>query len=140
MIIVDASVAVKWFFAEPQEELARGLLEGEDRLGAPAIIRIEVATAMTKKARRGEIERGDAEAALELWSDTVAKGALLLLPDGDLLARAAALSIDMEHPLQDCLYLAAAEHVDARLITADAGFARRVGAASRVMMLSALRI
>jgi predicted nucleic acid-binding protein len=42
MIVVDASVAVKWFIPEAGEEAAAKLLGGKKRLIAPALIRLEV--------------------------------------------------------------------------------------------------
>ena len=43
MIVVDASVAVKWFYPEEREASAQRLIEGGERLLAPALIRVEVA-------------------------------------------------------------------------------------------------
>jgi predicted nucleic acid-binding protein len=38
MIVVDVSVAVKWFIPEPGEEAAAKLLDGKEGLIAPAVI------------------------------------------------------------------------------------------------------
>jgi predicted nucleic acid-binding protein len=44
----------------------------------------------------------------------------------DLLDRAFSLSLDLDHPIYDCLYLALALDTDARLVTADRRFTRVV--------------
>jgi len=50
MIVVDASVAVKWFFPEAGTAEAQQVLASGDRLAAPALIRVEVAAAIARKA------------------------------------------------------------------------------------------
>ena len=66
MTVVDASIAVKWFFPEPGTKAAQALLSGSQKLTAPALIRIEVTAALTRKARTGEILPEDAGAACRL--------------------------------------------------------------------------
>ncbi|MFL6463304.1 MAG: type II toxin-antitoxin system VapC family toxin [Bryobacteraceae bacterium] len=67
MTVVDASVAVKWFFPEEGTEAAQKLLSNSNELTAPALIRIEVTAALTRKVRLGEILPEEAEAACRLW-------------------------------------------------------------------------
>jgi predicted nucleic acid-binding protein len=57
LIVVDASVAVKWFIHEPDRPAARRLLVPQSRLIAPDLIVAEVASAMWKRVVAGE---GDA--------------------------------------------------------------------------------
>ncbi len=54
-LIVDASIAVKWLFAEPHSPEARQLLAPRIDLHAPDFILTEVANVIWKKARRKEI-------------------------------------------------------------------------------------
>jgi predicted nucleic acid-binding protein len=49
MTVVDASVAVKWYFPEPGAEAAESVGLGSEELVAPALIRVEVAAAITRK-------------------------------------------------------------------------------------------
>ncbi len=58
-LVVDASVAVKWLVAEDGSDAADRLLTDDD-LHAPRLMASEVANALWRKARLGEIERGQA--------------------------------------------------------------------------------
>jgi predicted nucleic acid-binding protein len=49
MIVVDASVIVKWFIPEAGTEPAKALLAEADELIAPELARIEVASALIRK-------------------------------------------------------------------------------------------
>ena len=64
-LVVDASVAVKWLVAEDGSDAARALAAGGDDLHAPRLMASEVANALWRKARLGEIERSDAGAMME---------------------------------------------------------------------------
>src|ERR687892_120775 len=119
MIVIDASVAVKWFFAEPDEEAARDLLEHGQPLVAPGLIRVEVAAAIVKKARLGQVAADEARAALELWWRAPEEGGLLVVSDERDLRTASDLTLALRHPLHDCVYLALAERLHAPLVTAD---------------------
>ncbi|HEV3304463.1 MAG TPA: type II toxin-antitoxin system VapC family toxin [Planctomycetaceae bacterium] len=55
MIVVDASVAVKWFIPEPGEEAAVKLLDGTNGLISPALIRLEVTGAIIRRYREGHL-------------------------------------------------------------------------------------
>jgi predicted nucleic acid-binding protein len=129
MIVVDASVVVKWFCPEEDEALAQRLLESEQRLIAPALVRVEVAAAITKKARRGEITPARASFMLDLWYEAASGGPLVIVPDQYDLPAASHIALTIGHPLHDCLYLALAERHGAPLVTADRNFHRRAGTA-----------
>ncbi|MDP2996794.1 MAG: type II toxin-antitoxin system VapC family toxin [Bryobacterales bacterium] len=125
MTVVDASVAVKWLLPEAGDVAARSLLSSGERLFGPALIRVEVAAAITRKSRFGEIESRDAETAVDLWLRAIADGVITLVPDEADLPRAVKLALALKHPLQDCLYLALAERLGATLTTADEKFAAK---------------
>jgi predicted nucleic acid-binding protein len=127
LIVVDASVAVKWFLPEPGEAAAREVLAGGEKLMAPALIRVEVAAGITRKARLGEIENRDAARAVNLWFQALVDGVVTLVAGDTDLKEAAKLALLLRHPLQDCLYLALAIRLAAPLITADQQFAVRAG-------------
>ena len=61
-VVVDASVAVKWLIVEEDADIARELATSGEDLHAPRLMAPEVANALWRKARLGEIERGDAGA------------------------------------------------------------------------------
>jgi predicted nucleic acid-binding protein len=53
-LIVDASVAIKWFIDEPGSDAARRLWRNESDLLAPDLIIPEVCNAAWRKVRLGE--------------------------------------------------------------------------------------
>lgn len=122
MTVVEASVAVKWFTAEDADDRARYILGGRYELIAPDLIRIEVASALTRKARMGEISIEDASSSLRLWRDMLARERVHLVDSGPDIEAAAQLSLGLKHPLQDCLYLALALRRGEDLLTADKRF------------------
>jgi predicted nucleic acid-binding protein len=123
--VVDASVAVKWLIEEQGTEAAEAILSGPEKLIAPALIRVEVAAAITRKVRMGEIESKEAEEACRLWISALASGVPMLSPDEENVESAIELALQMRHPFQDCLYLAVARRVDGMLVTADPKFAKK---------------
>jgi predicted nucleic acid-binding protein len=127
LIVVDASVVVKWFVPEPGEAAAGAMLKESRELLAPALARIEVAAALIKKAQRNELPREACTTALQLWRRMLGADRLILVPDELDLPTACTLALDLGHPLPDCLYLAVALRLDAPLVTADQRFVRRVG-------------
>jgi predicted nucleic acid-binding protein len=136
MIVVDASVAVKWLISESDEDAAEDLLRSEQEVAGPLLLRVEVTAAVARKARYREIPEAEAEAAIELWTE-ILRGDIALFTEDDDLRRALKLSLELSHPLQDCIYLALAERLDAPLITADKKFASKArGRYSRVRMLA----
>ena len=114
-LIVDASIAVKWFFTESHTAEARRLLAHRIVLHAPSLILTEAANVIWKKARRKEIP--DAQpylAELDALRDVVT-----LRPSAELIVPATAIALALDHPVYDCLYLACAEAEGAPLVTAD---------------------
>ena len=114
-LTVDASVAMKWFVAEPLHDDARRLLSHRLCLHAPEILLAEFANTIWKKARRGEIEDP------QPYFDELTRlpDIVTLHPGSRLVDRAAQVATDIDHPIYDCLYLACAEATASALITAD---------------------
>ena len=128
MLVLDASVAVKWLVPEENRTEARALLDPDLVLAAPSLIVSEVATGVSRKARLKQISHADATRALAFWLATFSTGdALVLYADRDLLADALSLSLELDHQLPDCIYLALARRLDAPLVTADEKLIRKVG-------------
>lgn len=125
MIVLDASVAVKWYVPEQHSDEADALLESPDQLLAPELIRIEVTSALVRKARVGHLPPTRVRELLVLWAKAWTNGTLLLASDEVDLPAATELALDLAHPLQDCVYLALAMRLNAPLITADRRFAER---------------
>lgn len=118
-MIVDASVAIKWLVVEEDGELARALLATEPLI-VPDIIAAEIANAMWKKRRRGEITALPESFASVL--DLVDR----IEPTFPLMTRAAAIAIALDHPAYDCFYLALAESLGDAVVTADRKFLNRL--------------
>jgi predicted nucleic acid-binding protein len=117
-VVVDASVAIKWFVPEPLSNEAERLLGGGDALFAPDLLLIEFGNVVWKKVRLGELARGDGNAALT----ALRSGPVSLVDTTPLVERALHLAHEIDHPLYDCLYLATAEAIAATVATADRRF------------------
>jgi predicted nucleic acid-binding protein len=135
MIVLDASVTVKWFASEPGSAAARSLVRGAEALVAPELTQVEVASALVKKAIGRTLSSKEAHEALTLWFEAIQDGDIVLLPDADYLAAASELALQLAHPLADCLYLALAERLGVALITADRAFARRAARRSNLVRI-----
>jgi predicted nucleic acid-binding protein len=117
-LVVDASVAIKWFAPEVLSPEAESLLDGGDDLFAPDLLLLECGNIIWKKVRLGELARADGEAALA----ALRTGPIRLLDTTPLVERALQLGHAIQHPVYDCVYLASAEAVDAIVVTADRRF------------------
>ncbi len=118
-MVVDASVALKWLVEEEGSEAANRLLQGDHELYAPRLMASEIANALWRKARLGEIGRGEAGTL----AATVQEMPLRWGEDEGLGADATRLAIALDRPVYDCVYLAFAHRIGAELVTADTRFA-----------------
>ena len=120
--VVDASVAVKWLVAEDDADIAEELANGGHDLHAPRLMASEVANALWRKARTGEIGRRAAGILLADVQDMPVRWGA----DEILSANAARLALALDHPIYDCVYLALADRIGAKVVTADRRFANAV--------------
>lgn len=123
-LVIDASVACKWFFNEPLAVEARKLAASDATFVAPDLILAECANAAWRRLKAGEITPAHARAflgSLPPWFES-------LVPASELHSAAFEMAHELGHPVYDCLYLALAERERAPVITADRTFADRVGA------------
>jgi predicted nucleic acid-binding protein len=114
-LIVDASVAVKWFAEEPNSDKAETVLAGLDDLIAPDVVLAELGNALRKKAVQGIITREQALDAVRQAPGFFAR----LYPLPELALRAAEIAFDLQHHIYDCFYLALAERERVQLVCAD---------------------
>lgn len=142
-LVVDASVAYKWFFPEEDAEVAGSLLDraerGELELIAPEFLILELLNIIWKQLRRKAITVEQSERAL------AALPALEIRWEWDMphLGAAYGLATQCGNTVYDALYLALAEAEDAVLLTADGGLcaqAREGGLAERVRLLRDLAL
>ncbi len=122
--VVDASVAVKWLVAEDDTKAAEELATSGDDLHAPRLMASEVANALWRKARVGEIERRAAGVLLANVPDMPVRWGADELVSAD----AVRLALALDHPVYDCVYLALAHRIGAVMLTADSRFANAVAA------------
>jgi predicted nucleic acid-binding protein len=121
-LVVDASVALKWFLQEEGSDSAAALLDRDDLLIAPDLIVAEVCNAGWKAVRAGMALPQQLEVAatrLPVVLDEV-------VPLAGLAADAVVAATSLDHPVYDCFYLVLAGQRDARLVTADLRLLRRV--------------
>ena len=118
-LTVDASVVVKWFVPESLSEESRLLLVPHLELYAPDILPAEFANTIWKKVRLNELQ--DVRPYVDELSHL--SEIVRLCPAHTLVARAARIAQDLDHPIYDCLYLACAETTESVLVTADRRFA-----------------
>jgi len=138
ILVVDTSVAIKWYVAEEGRDQARAILTGRDETTAPEFIAVELANVFWKKVRRGEMSADMVEEALGGFDQYFGR----LISQRDILPRATDLALELDHPIYDCLYLACAELVHGGLVTADRRLIEKVADTpwrSRVFALDNIR-
>jgi predicted nucleic acid-binding protein len=113
-LIVDASIAAKWFFEEEGSARALKLREEQD-LTAPDFILLEVHHVMWKRLARSETEK----AAVKRAQSALRLAMSRLAPSGALAEAAGDISLAYSLAVYDCLYLALAAETGDRLVTAD---------------------
>lgn len=123
-LVVDASVAIKWLVEEGGSDTAGRLLEGDHDLHAPRLMASEVANALWRKVRLGEIARGEAGVLIA----AVTEMPLHWSNDETICADAVRLAVTLDRPAYDCVYLALAHRIGAKVVTADAHFANALAA------------
>lgn len=114
-LVIDASVAVKWYIPETGSEAAQRLLDGEVKLFGPDLLFAEMAQTVWKREQRGEWPAGSGEALVRAMQAL----ALESVPCRTLLPDALALAQRLRHSAYDCFYLALAVRLQAPLVTAD---------------------
>jgi predicted nucleic acid-binding protein len=122
-LVVDACVAVKWFVAEEGQAEALAILERGDECFAPDLLLVEVAGVLDKKVKAGAVTRDQALEAV-----TAVQSQMTMVAGTRLIKSALDLASELTHPVADCLYLACAIELDARVVTADKVFAARAHA------------
>ena len=122
MFVVDASIATKWFVGQIYSDIAERVQKSRRPLLAPQLLIAEVADALRKHVRVGDISIGQATVALQSlpgwFSEIVAMQSLA--------APALEIARKLEHSAYDCFYIALAEDREIKLVTADMRLLNRV--------------
>jgi predicted nucleic acid-binding protein len=114
-VVVDSSVALKWFVPEIHSDRAASLLEGSVQMTAPDLLFPEAGNILWKKVTRGELspeEARDVIAALKRIPIAVASSS-------SLLEGALEIAIAHERTVYDSLYVALAVARNCPFVTAD---------------------
>lgn len=134
-VVIDASVALKWFFRlrndEPEVDAAlallNGVLEGHIDLIQPPHFIAEVGAVLARESPKTAL--GSLRNLLDVEMEIVDAEAVY--------AKAIEFSIRFKHHLFDTLYQAVAlESTDAVLVTADEHYYRKAKAAGRIVRLA----
>jgi predicted nucleic acid-binding protein len=123
-LIVDSSVAVKWVV--PEADSARAIALLKQHLIAPDLLFSECANVLCKKVRRGNLTEEQAGIAARVLE----RADVHIVSSQTYLARAVAIAVEFDHPAYDAMYLAVAEHLGLRLVTADDRLVRKAAQSS----------
>jgi predicted nucleic acid-binding protein len=115
VLVVDASVAVEWIGSEARADAAIRIFDERNDLHAPDILFLETDNALCKWLRRGTIN----EAHASHIRDNLAQLPIRVHSSADLRMAAFGLAISTRQSVYDCLYLALAVFLDAKMVTAD---------------------
>jgi len=127
-LVIDCSVAVKWFVPEVHSAEARRILAeyqgGQLALLAPDLISPEVGNVLWKKHRLQGLAYADAESVV----DELVKVEFDITPTAALLPEALRLAVDLGRTVYDACYLALSIRRQCRFVTADERLVNAVAA------------
>jgi predicted nucleic acid-binding protein len=141
LIVLDASVAVKWFLPERVETLAPEALallnqcgKNEIQIIVPDLFWVEFASVLWKAIRRGNFPKSSADAALA----SLKRFDFPTVPSLKLLDNAFQIATDYGRSVYDSLYVALALQTNSQLITADERLANSLAAHFPVKWLGSI--
>jgi predicted nucleic acid-binding protein len=132
LLVIDASVGIKWFVPEVLTAEALRLRHAGHELHVPAFFDVEVANIVWKKLRRGELNRVDADAIVTQLQVLP----LTRHPDSPLLASALDLADQTQRTVYDCVYLALAKQLGGVMMTADEKLVNGLAATPWALLVS----
>lgn len=113
LLVIDASVAVKWALQEHDSDKAVALQNLP--LTAPDLLIVECANVFWRKTKRGEMSEPEARRATQL----IATSGIVMHNAHVSIQAALHMACMLGHPVYDCLYLALAQQLGAIFVTAD---------------------
>lgn len=123
-VVVDASVAVKWFVPEIHSDAAAAWLDRGCELLAPDLIFAELGNIVWKKIGRRELDDEEGRAVLR----GVRSVPFTVHPARDLLPLAFEIALGLRRTAYDSMYLALAVTEGSVFVTADRRFYETVAA------------
>jgi predicted nucleic acid-binding protein len=125
-LVIDSSVAIKWFLPEQYTAEARRILDGYQRgdltLLAPELIYAEVGNIVWKKQQFHHLAEADAQQIITEFQALV----LITIPSVRLLNDAYRLAIAHRRTVYDSLYLALSVQEQCPFVTADERFVNAI--------------
>lgn len=127
-VVVDTSVAAKWFFPEhlgsAADKILDGLLAGHVSLAAPDLIIYEFANLLWKRVSRDEIKP---EQAAAVMADFL-RLPLNLAPADALAEELLRVALESGCTAYDAAFIALAELLDSHVVTADRKLVQQIAA------------
>jgi predicted nucleic acid-binding protein len=133
-LVVDASVVIKWLFADPEREAhtqqATNLMSAIVRQGIPAVQPVHWLVEVGAVLARMTPDKAEQDIVLLNALD------LKIQHGPEILQRACRLAIDLNHHLFDTLYHAVALETDSVLVTADDRYLAKARDLGQIMHLA----
>lgn len=114
-VVVDASIAIKWFVPEIFTEQAILLLREDIELHAPDLLYPEFCNIVWKKTVKKEFSYKEAREVVSI----LGKIPIIIHASQGLLEKSLNTALSLGDTVYDCLYLTLAEMLLCQLITAD---------------------
>jgi predicted nucleic acid-binding protein len=121
-LVIDASIACKWFFEEQGSAEARAILATGELLLAPELIIPEVCNVAWRRLASGQIGVEQGRLAITSLAHLIDEFATM----AELAGQAFDIAAKLSHPVYDCFYLALSEVTDSHFITADQKLVQRL--------------
>jgi predicted nucleic acid-binding protein len=139
ILVIDASVGLKWIVEEEDSDLAGAAAQGRS-LYAPALFAYEAANALQMRVRRGLLT---VPAARDAFAD-LARSPLILVPASYAsVVPAMTIAGELSHTVYDSAYLALAAELGCPMLTADRRLHEaaktHVGLRDHVILLGSLK-
>lgn len=118
-LVVDTSVAVKWFLDEPHASRAldvwRAIQHGAYRPVVPDLVYPEFANTIWKHVRRHRLDPSDGEVIIATFLALPVD----VVPSHAILVSAFRIACNLGLPVYDALFLALSQEAGAEMVTAD---------------------
>ena len=115
LFIVDASVAAKWFVEEEYGQAALEILDQSTRLHAPDFMLLEIDSIVCEWIRRHILTAAEGSGL----RDALRHYPIAYHQFNSYLDSAFAIAVQTGQSIYDCLYIALASLLEARMVTAD---------------------
>ncbi len=117
-LVVDSSVVIKWFVPEVHSDDALRYLDPDLDRDAPELLLAEVSNILWKKVDRGELTASQAE---DIAQD-IGQADITVHSMGLLFIPGLRFALDTGRSAYDSIYLALADSLSTRVVTADRRF------------------